>query len=85
VFALRLNRRKFAKNPNDSIRCKFSIDGGFRRRNGRNRRVHHFETIPAAVWKPDVHHLHRLNPRNAGENPVDTGCFTAGLRALAFA
>jgi len=31
VFALSLNRRKFAKNPTDLIRCKFSIDGGFRR------------------------------------------------------
>jgi hypothetical protein len=29
VFTLRLNRRKFAKNPNDLIRCKFSIDAGF--------------------------------------------------------
>jgi hypothetical protein len=29
VFALRLNRRKFAKNPSDWIRCKFSIDAGF--------------------------------------------------------
>jgi hypothetical protein len=30
VFALRLIRRKFAKNPIDLIRCKFSIDAGFR-------------------------------------------------------
>jgi hypothetical protein len=30
VFASRLNRRKFAKNAIDLIRCKFSIDGGFR-------------------------------------------------------
>jgi hypothetical protein len=30
VFALKLNRRKFAKNPNDLIRCKFSIDAGWR-------------------------------------------------------
>jgi hypothetical protein len=29
VFALSLIRRKFAKNPNDLIRCKFSIDAGF--------------------------------------------------------
>jgi hypothetical protein len=29
VFALRLNRRKFAKNAIDLIRCKFSIDAGF--------------------------------------------------------
>jgi hypothetical protein len=28
VFALSLNRRKFVKNPNDLIRCKFSIDDG---------------------------------------------------------
>src|ERR1700730_11824617 len=28
VFALRLNLRKFAKNSNDLIRCKFSIDAG---------------------------------------------------------
>lgn len=28
VFALNLIRRKFAKNPIDLIRCKFSIDGG---------------------------------------------------------
>jgi hypothetical protein len=27
VFALKLNRREFAENPNRSIRCKFSIDG----------------------------------------------------------
>jgi hypothetical protein len=20
--------------------------------------IHHFETIPEAFWKPDVHHLH---------------------------
>jgi hypothetical protein len=26
VFALRLIRRKFAENPTDLIRCKFSID-----------------------------------------------------------
>jgi hypothetical protein len=26
VFALKLNGRKFAKNPPDLIRCKFSID-----------------------------------------------------------
>jgi len=26
---LSLIRRKFAKNPNDLIRCKFSIDGDF--------------------------------------------------------
>src|SRR5205814_10166275 len=30
VFALRLNRRKFAENPIDSIRRKYSIDDGFR-------------------------------------------------------
>jgi hypothetical protein len=29
VFALSLIRRKFAKNPIDLIRCKFSIDAGF--------------------------------------------------------
>jgi hypothetical protein len=29
VFALSLIVRKFAKNPNDLIRCKFSIDGDF--------------------------------------------------------
>jgi hypothetical protein len=29
VFALRLNRRKLAKNSNHLIRCKFSIDAGF--------------------------------------------------------
>jgi hypothetical protein len=32
VFALRLNRRKFIENPNDWIRCKFSIDAGFPRK-----------------------------------------------------
>jgi hypothetical protein len=34
VFALNLIRGKFAKNPPDLIRCKFSIDGGFRRKPG---------------------------------------------------
>src|SRR6202140_4946610 len=32
MFALDLNRRKFVKNPTDLIRCKFSIDPGFRHR-----------------------------------------------------
>src|SRR6185312_2347886 len=32
LFALNLIRRKLAKNPADLIRCKFSIDGGFRSR-----------------------------------------------------
>jgi hypothetical protein len=32
MFALNLNRRKFVKNPTDLIRCKFSIDPGFRHR-----------------------------------------------------
>jgi hypothetical protein len=29
MFGLRLNSRKFVKNPIELIRCKFSIDAGF--------------------------------------------------------
>jgi hypothetical protein len=34
VFALNLIASKFAKNPIDLIRCKFSIDGGLLPLNG---------------------------------------------------
>jgi hypothetical protein len=46
VFALKLNRREFAKNSNDLIRRKFSIDAGFGRPTGGRGHIHHFETIP---------------------------------------
>src|SRR6267154_382194 len=53
VFASRLNRQKFAENPSDWIRCKFSIDVGLR--DGLRA-----STIskPYPLWKPLVHHLH---------------------------
>jgi hypothetical protein len=57
VFALGLNRRKFAKNPIDLIRCKFSIDGEIPQEKPKPVAVYHFETIPGRFWKPDVHHL----------------------------
>jgi hypothetical protein len=56
VFALKLNRRKFAENSNHLIRCKFSIDADFRWPERRSGRIHHFETIPEWRWKPRVHH-----------------------------
>jgi hypothetical protein len=85
VFALRLSRRKFAKNPIDLNRCKFSIDAGFPRANGRARRVHHFETIPDALWKPRVHHSQRMGRLAVGENPADGRSLAAKLCTLAFA
>jgi hypothetical protein len=57
VFALKLNRRKLAKNPIDLIRCKFSIDDRICGKHGWFRDIHHFETIPDPIWKPGVHHL----------------------------
>jgi hypothetical protein len=48
-------------------------------------RIHHFETISGAFWKPDVHHLHRMNPLAPRESPVRTRSATVELRALAFA
>jgi hypothetical protein len=76
VFALRLNRRKLAENPLDLIRRKFSIDAGFCAKSMVGAaRVHHFETIPAPVWKPDVHHLRRMGGLTAPENPANAKVF----------
>jgi hypothetical protein len=38
-------------------------------------RVHHFETIPGPVWKPDVHHLRRIGGLTAPENPANAKVF----------
>jgi hypothetical protein len=85
VFALRLSRRKFAKNPIDLNRCKFSIDAGFSQANGRVRRVHHFETIADALSKPCVHHSQRMSGLAVGENPADGRSLAAKPFTLAFA
>jgi hypothetical protein len=81
---LSLNRRKFEKNPTDLIRCKFSIDAAFTRG---------FHALAAStiskpywpLWKPDVHHLHRMNPLAVCEDVANIACLTADLHALAFA
>jgi hypothetical protein len=85
VFALKLNRRKFAKKPIDLIRCKFSIDGGLARKKREAGRIHHFETIPGRFWKPEIHHLHRMVGLEARENPANIRSLAMNLRALAFA
>jgi hypothetical protein len=48
VSALNLNRGKFVKKPNDSIRRKFSIDAGCAIVCVPTR-IHHFETIPVPL------------------------------------
>jgi hypothetical protein len=59
VFALRLNRRGFAKKPPDLIRRKFSIDTG---QPSLDLAVLVASTISKPygrdVRKPGVHHLH---------------------------
>ena len=75
VFALRLNRRKFAKNPTDLIRCKFSIDARLARWMACVRRIHHFETIPGWCRKPDVHHLRRMQRARTREKPREHTVF----------
>jgi hypothetical protein len=69
VFALRLNRRKFAKNPNDSIWCKFSIDREFRSKTGAQGASTISKPYQARFWKPVIHHPHRLNPQPAAKTP----------------
>src|SRR5579872_1552039 len=53
VFALKLNREKFSKNPPGLIRRKFLIDADSRR----GQAIHTFETIPKSFRKPAIHHL----------------------------
>jgi hypothetical protein len=84
VFALRLNRRKFVKNPNDSIRCKFSIDREFAAKPARG------------AYPPFRNHTGRgletgrspsasIESATGRENPVNAASLAADLRALAFA
>jgi hypothetical protein len=84
VIALSLMRRKFVKNPTDSIRCKFSIDVWPARWAARPGGIHHFETIPGIFRKPDVHHLTSKAARKMHEKPANAGCLPQPLRALAF-
>jgi hypothetical protein len=45
-------------------------------------RIHHFETILDALWKPGVHHLHRMNHRAVCENLTNTRFFGGGTVSL---
>jgi hypothetical protein len=85
VFALRLIRRKFAENPTDLIRCKFSIDARFRDKNGALWHVHHFETISPS--RPETRHS--PSGSNAPPEPYESlakiASLAAGRGALAFA
>jgi hypothetical protein len=84
VFALRLNRRKLAENPIDSIRCKFSIDAAFAILIGAGKRPP-FRNHTGPVLETGRSPSASNEPSAAGENPAPMGCFGAGWRALAFA
>jgi hypothetical protein len=42
--------------------------GDFRKKTG-VARIHHFETIPDAGWKPDIHHPRRMIGARRAKNP----------------
>jgi hypothetical protein len=64
VSALKQNRGKFVKKPNDSIRRKFSIDAVVAIVRTLFGGIHHFETIPPGFRKLAIHHLHRMRRAN---------------------
>ena len=81
VFALSLIRRKFAKNPADLIRCKFSIDDGVHQQSC----VYLFETICPLRWKPGIHHPDRMSGLAAFEKAAEITSLAGSRCALAFA
>jgi hypothetical protein len=84
VFALSLIRRNFAKSPNDSIRCKFSIDGGIAAATMTSARPpfrNHIGSVPETRRSPS-----ELNEAaRARQNPAAARSFAGGCNALAFA
>jgi len=54
----------------------------FRNRTDAPGNIHHFETILDALWKPGVHHLHRMNHRAVYENLANTRFFGDGTVSL---
>jgi len=75
-------RQKFAKNPADSIRRKFSVDADRVRWLACVCRIHHFETIPGFFSETRRSPSASNAARNMREKPANTRRFAAGRPRL---